>query len=118
MVLLVALTFPLNNAVPQQSKDEAFVFQGSLNAGDYLELEPYAQSMYAAGLIDGIFLAPAFDAPSDGKYLTAARTCVKGMTPKQVAAIITKHVKDHPESWHIGANVVAWQAMRNVCPVQ
>jgi len=61
MVLLLDLTFPLNNAVPQQSKDEAFVFQGSLNAGDYLELEPYAQRI---------------------------------------------------------ANVVAWQAMRNVCPVQ
>jgi len=45
MVLLLDLTFPLNNAVPQQSKDEAFVFQGSLNAGDYLELEPYAQRM-------------------------------------------------------------------------
>jgi len=115
---LLALFVPLNTAVPQIAKDEALVRQGFYTAGDYLELEQHEQAMYAAGLIDGIFLAPAFDAPSDGKYLTAMRTCVKGMTTKQVAAIITKHVKDHPESWHMPANVVAWQAMRNVCPVQ
>jgi hypothetical protein len=48
----------------------------------------------------------------------AMRTCVNGMTNTQVAAIITKYAKDHPEEWHIGANVVAWKALRGVCPVQ
>jgi hypothetical protein len=115
-VLFLALSLPVNKAVPQLAKDEALIHQGFFTAGGYLDLEQHEQTMYAAGLVDGIFLAPAFDAPSDGKYLTAMRTCVKGMSCKQVAAIIAKHIKDHPKDWHMPANVVAWQAMRNVCP--
>jgi hypothetical protein len=117
-ILLLVLALPLSKAVPQLAKDEAIVHKGFFTTNDYRELGKFEQAMYAAGLVDGIFLAPAFDAPSDGKYLNAIRTCVEGMSAEQVAAIITKHVTDHPETWHSPANVVAWQAMRNVCPVK
>jgi hypothetical protein len=37
----------------------------------------------------------------------------------QVAAIISKFAKEHPEKWHMGTNVLAYQALRQpeVCPV-
>lgn len=116
---ILALFVPHNMAVPQKSEDEAIVTEGFINTEKYLGLGEAEQAIYAAGLMDGIFLAPAFDAPSKGKYLVAMQTCVvKRMTNTQVAAIITKYAKDHPEEWHVGANVIAWKALRGVCPVQ
>jgi hypothetical protein len=40
------------------------------------------------------------------------------MTNAQVAGIITKYAKDHPEELYIGTNVVAWEALRKACPVK
>jgi hypothetical protein len=62
-----------------------------------------------------MYLAPVFDAPNRGKDLTATRVCLNGMTNTQVAAIIKKYAKEHPEKWDMGANVVAWQALREAC---
>ena len=115
---ILALFVPHNMAVPQKSEDEALVNQGFIKTEKYLGFGEAEQAIYAAGLMDGIFLAPAFDAPSKGKYLVAMQTCVNRMTNTQVAAIIAKYAKDHPEEWHVGANVVAWKALRGVCPVQ
>jgi len=115
---LLTLFVPFNLALPQKSEDEAVVTEGFIKTEMYLGLSAAEQAIYAAGLMDGIFLAPAFDAPSKGKYLVSIQTCVNRMTNTQVAAIITKYAKDHPEEWHVGANVVAWKALRAVCPVQ
>jgi len=115
---LLTLFVPLNMAVPQKSEDEVIVYQGFMKTEKYLGFGEAERAIYAAGLMDGILLAPLFDAPSKSKYFRTMQTCVNGMTNTQVAAIITKYAKDHPEEWHLGANVVAWKALRGVCPVQ
>jgi hypothetical protein len=117
VLVLVLLFLPFNAAVPQESEDTALVNEGFVKTEDYLGWERTEQSVYAAGLVDGMFLAPVFDAPNRGKYLIAIQNCVKGMSNKQVAAIIIKYAKEHPEKWHIGTNLVAYQALREVCPV-
>jgi len=38
------------------------------------------------------------------------------MTDAQVAAIISKFVRDHPERWNRSLNVVAFTAMTQACP--
>jgi hypothetical protein len=65
-----------------------------MSAGKYLtlKLKPDIQAVYMAGMIDGMYLAPMFD------------------------AIVTKYVKKRPDEWRAGANVVAYQALREVCP--
>ncbi|HTS06784.1 MAG TPA: Rap1a/Tai family immunity protein [Candidatus Eisenbacteria bacterium] len=115
---VLTLFVPLNMAVPQKSEDEVIVYQGFMKTEKYLGFGEAERAIYAAGLMDGILLAPLFDAPSKSKYFRTMQTCVNGMTNTQVAAIITKYAKDHPEEWHLGANVVAWKALRGVCPVQ
>lgn len=111
--LLFALA--ANVTVPQQSEPPAEVWPGFIKAERYIHLGLTQQSMYAAGLVDGMYLAPVFDAPNKDKYLTAMRTCIKRMTSTQVAAIITKFTREHPEKWDMGANVVGWQALREAC---
>jgi hypothetical protein len=99
------------------SDERALVRAGFLNTEKYLQLEPGEQALYAMGLVDGMYLAPAFDAPNKGVYLTSLQKCISDMTATQVAAIITKFAKEHPEDWHIGNNILAFQALRRVCPV-
>jgi hypothetical protein len=71
-----------------------------------------------AGMIDGMYLAPMFDAPDEDKYLVRIRRCVTDgdLTNTQIAAIVTKYVKKRRDEWQAGANVVAYQALREVCP--
>jgi Rap1a immunity proteins len=94
------------------------VRSGYLSAGKYLTLKPDMQAVYMAGMIDGIYLAPMFDAPDEDKYLVRIRVCVTDgdLTNTQIAAIVTKYVKKRPDAWRAGANVVAYQALREVCP--
>lgn len=101
------------------SDDYALVKSGYLKAEAYLAFEPREQAVYAMGLVDGMYLAPVFDAPNDSKYLSSLQACLKEMSNTQVAAIITKFAKGHPESWHMGTNLIAYQALRQpeVCPV-
>lgn len=83
---------------------------------EYLQLEPSEQALYAMGLVDGIYLAPMFGAPSEGSRLSSLQKCVLGMSTTQVAAIITKFAKEHPDKWNMPSNVLAFQALRVVCP--
>jgi len=82
-VLVVSLlSLPFKAAVPQESEPIAEVWPGFgyIKAEQYLKFSPNEQSIYAAGLVDGMYLAPVFDAPNKDKYLTAMRNCTKPMT--------------------------------------
>ena len=76
------------------------------------------QRAYAMGFLDGMYVAPLFDAPDSSKALLSLESCVEGMKASQVAAIIAKYVRDHPEHWHHSLNVEAYQAMRQACPIK
>jgi hypothetical protein len=117
LTVFALMTFfvPLNTAVPQRYEPIAEVWPGFIKTETYLKLRASEQTMYASGLMDGMYLAPVFDAPNKDKYLAAMRTCTKPMTGNQVAAIISKFAKEHPEKWDLGTNVVAWQALREAC---
>jgi len=115
---MIRLSSLLDVAVPQESEPLAEVWPGFINTEKYIELCPNQQGIYAAGLVDGLYLAPVFDAPNKDKALTAMRACLKPMTNRQVAAIITKYAKAHPEKWDLGANIVAWQALREACSMR
>jgi len=115
-VLVTLLLFaPFQATVPQESEPIAEVWPGYVKTESYLHFSPNEQTIYAVGLVDGMFLAPVFDAPNKDKYLTAMRSCTKPMTGTQIAAIITKFAKEHPENWDNGANLVAWKALRIAC---
>ncbi len=91
-----------NAASPE---DKVWVNAGFLKTEKYVELRPGEQAIYA---------------PADDKSAVfSIHRCLKDMNNIQVAAIITKYAKDHPESWHIGANLLAYQALRQpeVCPI-
>jgi Rap1a immunity proteins len=108
-----------NKVNPQRDEGHwGLVRTGYLSAEKYLALKPDTQAVYMAGMIDGMYLAPMFDAPDEDKYLVRIRVCVTDgrITNTQIAAIVTKYVKNRPDEWKAGANVVAYQALREACP--
>ena len=91
---------------------------GFLTAEDFTLMNDQSQHDYAMGVVDGMLLAPLFGAPrawSDGQKIGAFGECITGMSSKQVAAIISKFVRDHPERWNESMHTVAFTAMTQAC---
>jgi hypothetical protein len=91
------------------------IHNGFLKASQYLEFGKDNQSVYAMGLMDGMYMSPAFSAKASNKVLLEIETCVEGMHSTQVAAIIEKYVKDHPEKWNWDLKDAGYNAMLEGC---
>jgi hypothetical protein len=64
------------------------------------------------GFLDGMFMAPLFGAPDDKKLLNTIGKCAVGMNDVQLAAIVDKYVRSHPEHWHLDVKLEAFDALR------
>lgn len=85
-----------------------------VKAEAFIEMGEADRMTYTNGLMDGFFASALFGASDmTVKNLT---TCTKDMDSKQVSAIITKFVKDHPESWHLPLSVEAYNSLNAACP--
>ena len=124
----VALGLSVVGAAANHLPDKAAVtiHRGFLTGMDFRKLTMAEQRSYAAGIVDGMLLAPAFDAPKrddfQPKAMAAAsriewlETCVEGMDDEQVAAMISKWLRDHPERWHHTLHTSVYAAMLDSCP--
>ncbi|HEV8412073.1 MAG TPA: hypothetical protein VGQ49_00670 [Bryobacteraceae bacterium] len=110
----VALLGLAGRALPQRSVK---IHNGFLKAQTYLELTPDDQRAYVMGALDGIYMAPIFGAPENDPGLVSLEACVEGMKGSQVAAIVLKYAKDHPERWNWDLKDVTYSALREVCPM-
>jgi hypothetical protein len=64
--------------------------------------------------MDGFYASVFFGATDE--TVANLNSCTKDMDSKQISAIITKYVKDHPESWHLPLSVEAYNALNTACP--
>jgi len=85
-----------------------------LKAGQFKDLSPEKQEVYAVGLLDGLFVSTIFGADEDG--LKKLADCTKEMDSEQISAIISKYVHDHPEAWHETLSTQSLNAMFSACP--
>jgi hypothetical protein len=85
-----------------------------LKAEGFVEMSEADRMLYTNGLMDGFF-ASAFFGASD-KTVSNLTSCTKDMDSKQISAIITKYLNDHPESWHLPLSVDAFNALSAACP--
>jgi hypothetical protein len=80
----------------------------------YVELSDSSREMYTMGLMDGFYMSAFFGASDE--TVANLSSCTKDMDSKQISAIITKYVKDHPENWHLPLSVEAYNALNKACP--
>jgi hypothetical protein len=85
-------------------------------AEDFIDLSEADRMLYTTGLIDG-FSASAMFGATNGT-ISNLTACTKDMDAKQISAIITKYVKDHPEAWHYPISIEAYNALTAACPGQ
>jgi len=111
LMVVVLLATPFGQTMTPQK----IMAGGYLKTGEFLDLNDAQREAFAAGFLDGIFIAPLLDAPNRGKLYEAIRTCTAEMPANQVAAIIEKFVRDNPEDWHKPLNVVAFNAILKAC---
>jgi len=113
---IAAIILFLGASSAQQSEKDflRYVPGGFLNAGQYSELSPVEQYGYAMGFVNGMMASGILGA--DGSNVETLHRCTKDMQAKQVAAIIGKYVKDHPEGWHETLAVHSFGALLSVCP--
>src|SRR5205814_2320443 len=90
------------------------IHNGFLNAEDYVHISERRQRDYVIGIIDGMMLAPLFGAPGDGP-IKPLLDCVTGMSDSQIAAIIAKFLREHPERWNESLHGVVYSAMTQSC---
>ena len=91
------------------------IHNGFVKAEQYLKMDESYQRVYAMGLLDGMYMSPAFGAKASNKILLEIEMCVEGMKSSQVAAIIEKYVKDHPEKWDWDLKDTGYNAMLEAC---
>jgi hypothetical protein len=115
-LVIVALLTLVMDAVPQRTSSLR-IHNGFLKAREYLDMDPPAQRAYAMGVLDGMYMAPMFGAPDNDKGLVSLATCVEGMKASQVAVIIEKYLKEHPERWHWDLKDAAYSSVRAACPI-
>lgn len=83
-------------------------------AEEFVEMGDASRVLYTSGLMDGFYASALFGATD--KTVDSLSSCTGEMGSKQVSAIITKYVKDHPETWHLPLSVEAYNALNAACP--
>lgn len=97
------------------SAEETVAIQSGFLTGEaYLNSSDSRQRAYAMGLVDGLFISPLFGAPK--AEVRPYEKCVVGMSDRQVAAILTKYLREHPGRWHESAHVAFFAALKGTCP--
>jgi len=87
---------------------------GFLTGNDYLQEPDTQRQGYVEGLVDGLFMSPAFGA--DEAVVLRFKACTQPMKSPQIKAIFEKYLRDNPQIWHDDAQVLFWQAMIQACP--
>jgi hypothetical protein len=117
MIKRVAVLFVLLVASPAQQSSTPFIRMipgGYYTAGQFSDLSQAEQVGYAEGFINGMMSAAILGANT--QELEMLSRCTREMHGKQLAAILDKHLKNHPEGWHEVLTVHSFNALLDVCP--
>jgi hypothetical protein len=86
------------------------------SAQDYLDFDGIQRASYVGGLVDGWLAAHLYAGTLDGERVERFLECTQDMKLGQMTEIVTKYIKDHPETWHLHASVQAYAAFVKACP--
>jgi len=113
MIAIAAVDFAAGQQ--QSAQEQGVPIHNGFGTGQSFldDMSPAQQRAYAMGAINGMLLSPMFGASK--AQLHWFESCVENMTDEQVAAIIRKHLRDHPERWHYGLHIESWTAMKAAC---
>lgn len=86
---------------------------GFFNGKDYLDMSDTEKRAYVTGEINGMLVAPFFGAPEEN--LNWLKTCSSKMSDEELAAILSRFIRDQPGQMQTNLNVVTFNALREAC---
>jgi len=107
--LLALIAFAGVYANQQKVKISPGFFTGK----DYLDMSDTEKRAYVTGSINGMLVAPFFGAPDEN--LNWLKTCTGKMSDEQLAATVTRFVRDQPTQ-DANLNILTFGALREACP--
>lgn len=90
------------------------IHTGFITGQKFRDLSELQKRSYAAGMLDGMLLAPLFGAAKERTGWFEA--CVTGMSDEQLAAILSKYLSDNPTRWHESVHLLFYSALHSTCP--
>jgi hypothetical protein len=87
---------------------------GFFNGKDYLDMTANERRAYATGAINGMLVAPFFGAHEDN--MNWLKTCTANLSDEEIAAILTRYIREQESQWNYNLNVHTFNAFRNACP--
>jgi|ERR1043165_2177305 hypothetical protein len=109
--LLLVLTFiAFLNIYSQQTVK---ISPGFFSGKDYLDMSDTEKRAYVTGEINGMLVAPFFGAPEEN--LTWLKTCSTKLSDEDLAAILSRFIRDQPGQMQTNLNVVTFNALRDAC---
>src|ERR1044072_6738340 len=86
---------------------------GFFSGKDYLDMSDTEKRAYITGEINGMLVAPLFGAPEEN--VAWQKTCSAKMSDEDLAAILSRFIRDQPGQMQTNLNVVTFNALREAC---
>src|SRR5215208_6265307 len=86
------------------SQQTVKISPGFFTGRDYLDMSDTEKRAYATGGINGMLVAPFFGAPEQN--LSRLKTCTAKMSDEQLAAILTRYIREQPNQMQTNLNLV------------
>src|SRR5918993_5240109 len=74
------------------------VSNGFLSAQELVAMTDASLTYYVMGFVNGFAMSPVVKAPE--RCVSELMECLDGKTNQQLAAMLRKHLTEHPEEWH------------------
>jgi len=108
------------NPVQLMAEDGYLLFTGGhfMSGNSYMDLSEDEKEIYVAGLSDALSISDIKSTKTKKSELNWYINCseeIKKMKLSQLTAIMNKHLKEHPENWHLSSAVLFRAAMSKVC---
>lgn len=113
LLALLALLLFVNVYANQQTVK---ISPGFFNGKDYFDMSDTEKRAYVTGEINGMLVAPLFGAPEEN--VNWLKTCSSKMSDEELAAILTRFIRDQPGQMQANLNVVTFNALREACKKQ
>ena len=89
------------------------IHDGFIRGTDVRSFDDKGRARYAAGVIDGMLMAPVFGAPQAN--VEVLENCVKSMNSSQLAGLLMKELDDHPSVRPESAHKTLYRALVAKC---
>src|SRR5687767_15822386 len=112
LAVVVAALFTLTSVYANQQR--VSIGPGYFTGKDYLDMGDTERRAYATGAINGMLVAPFFGAPEDN--VNWLKSCTVKMSDEEIAAILTRYIREQESQLNFNLNVLTFNALRNACP--